>query len=352
MLRDALALGPLLAVGDQVQVSIDCDEAGLQWAAGTVRSVDPQSGDFSVWVTEWDGIDKSDPAYEPAYEEGPFTEQEEGEEWRWPQPKWKADAAATEVPAPASAGPEEVPAQEPAAGAEAVPPNAVVLDAAKHAAYDYEAEYAAAEAVAAAAAGLTRAGFDKADEARWPALASAVETLYQAMEDSPAPPIAADPRLVGDWECVGCCSPELAARRGLTGLGAAPFTKLAALFFSFAPGGEVVAREILEFFGNPVIVNELRGAFGFSEDGASMQERYLEADIAGQQKSAAFQGATATLTDCRISADGTVRLGRNAGGVLLFKKLQPEQLGAYLAAKRLPTEGGTFIGNPSWGGPM
>ena len=62
------------------------------------------------------------------------------------------------------------------------------------------------------------------------------------MENTAAPPIASDPRLVGDWKLVGCTSDELFKRKGLTGLGSAPFTKLGALHFSFAPDGTVVAK--------------------------------------------------------------------------------------------------------------
>lgn len=80
--------------------------------------------------------------------------------------------------------------------------------------------------------------------------------------------------------------------------------------------------------------------------------RYTVGDIAGQHESAAFTSATATLSDCRITADGGVRLGRNAGGVLVFKRMAPGVLEAYLTEKQLPTEGGTYIGNPTWTGPL
>ena len=39
----------------------------------------------------------------------------------------------------------------------------------------------------------------------------------------------------------------------------APFTKLHALYYSYKKNGQVVAREVLEFWGQPVVLNELRG---------------------------------------------------------------------------------------------
>jgi len=327
------------AIGEPLQVWIDCgEEDGSVWADATVRSVDETSNEFTVWITEWDSLPEDDPAYEPAYEEGPYNAVGD-DEWRRPAAADDSELDDSEPDAPVA----DVP----------VPHGAVIFDAAKHVVYDYDAEAGAVEGIAAAAGALERpAGMDNDDKSRWAALNGAVETLYRASADSPAPPVAEDPRLCGDWECVGCTSSELAERRGLTGLGSAPFTKLGGLFFSYQPSGQVVAREVLEFFGNPVILNELRGAFGFNGDGTAMQEKYLEADLAGQKESQAFQGATATLVDCRISADGAVRIGRSAGGVLVFKKLVPGQLNEYLKAKRLPISGGTYLGNPEWAGPV
>ena len=314
--------------GEAVEVWIDCgDEVGSVWAEASVRSVDTSSGTFMVWVTEWEDLPEEDPEYEEAYEEGPY--ELDSDEWRRP--------------------PEE---SKPSGTARPIPPYAVVFDAEKHASYDYDAEAAAVDQVVAAVAQLQKpAGMDNDDKGRWPAVAGAVEALYRTMAATPAPPVAEDPRLVGDWECVGCTSPELAARRGLTGLGSAPFTKLAGLFFSFGPSGDVIAKEVLEFFGNPVLMNELRGEASFSEDGSAMQEQYTAADLAGQQNSPQFNGATAVLTDCRITADGKMRIGRNKAGVLVFKKLVSGQLQEYLGATRLPATGGTYIGNPSWAGP-
>ena len=61
--------------------------------------------------------------------------------------------------------------------------------------------------------------------------------------ESPAPSLRDDPRLTGDWELVGTSSAALAARRGLTGLGVAPFTSPVAVFYRFEDGGKVVAKE-------------------------------------------------------------------------------------------------------------
>ena len=36
------------------------------------------------------------------------------------------------------------------------------------------------------------------------------------------------------------------------------------------------------------------------------------------------------------------------GGVIVFKKLADDQLTSFLEEKRLPTEGGTYMGNPTW----
>ena len=72
---------------------------------------------------------------------------------------------------------------------------------------------------------------------------------------------------------------------------------------------QVIAKEVLEFWGQPVVLNELRGGFTFSEDGLAMQEKYTMADMAGQQNTDAFGGATATLQDVRVTADGRMRIG-------------------------------------------
>ncbi len=334
-LRDA-ASPAAVSVGERVQVWIDTaedeEEDSSVWAAAEVRSVDEASGDFMVDVTEWAGLDPGDPEFEEVYEEGPFAADDEGDEWR--RPPSSADEAG-------SAGAEETSVP--------IPEGAVVFDRAKHEAYDYEAEYAAVEAVVRQLSGLTRAaGMDNDDKDRWAGLGTAVESLFIAMAGSPAPPVVEDPRLIGDWECVGCSSPDAAGRRGLSGLGTAPFTRLAGLFFSISPEGAITAREVLSFWGKEVLLNELRGTVAFSQDGSSIQEKYEEADLAGQQNSNQFSGASAILSECRITADGSMRIGRVSNGVIVLKKLPEGALDAYLSEKRLPTDGGTYMGNPSW----
>ena len=47
----------------------------------------------------------------------------------------------------------------------------------------------------------------------------------------------------------------LCSRAQLTGLGTAPFTAPKALFFSISASGGATAKEVLEFWGQPVIVN-------------------------------------------------------------------------------------------------
>ena len=317
-LRNAAAdMTDIVALGETLQIFVEVDEAaGSLWAEATVNSIDSDSGEFMVKVTEWDSLAKDDPAYEAAYEEGPFTAGEEGEEWRRPASAAPAKAAAPRVIA-TTPSPEEA---------------------------------AAVVAVASAAAKLKRCGVD-GDESEWPQLAAAVEALYVALYNV-GQPIATDRRLVGDWQLIGCTSPEVSRRKGLTGLGAAVFTKLGALHYSFAADGGAVARETLEFFGKPVILNELRGTLSFSADGRSMQEEYTEADMGGQQSTSVFSGSFSTLTASVISTDGTLRIGRGPDGVLVFRKVPPGGLAAWLEDQLLPSDGGTYLGNPTWKGPM
>ena len=301
-------------VGESLQIFVDTEdeEVGSVWAEATVSSIDSDSGEFMVTVTEWASLAKDDPAYEPAYEEGPYTAGDEGEEWRRP-----ASGAPAKAPAPTTPSPQEA---------------------------------AAVAALTSAAARLKRCGID-GDENEWPQLTAAVEALYDALSND-GQPIATDQRLVGDWQLIGCTSPEVSRRKGLTGLGAAVFTKLGALHFSYGADGSAVARETLEFFGKPVILNELRGTFSCSADGRSVQEKYTEADMGGQQSTSVFSGTTSTLTASLISTDGTLRIGRGPDGVLVFRKLPPGGLAAWLDDKLLPTDGGTYLGNPSWKGPI
>ena len=85
MLRDAAAQDMPVLPGDLLEVWIDTEtDEGEVWAASTVSFVDSVSGEFMVMVTEWDALEKNDPRYEEAYEEGPFSAEEAGEEWRRP----------------------------------------------------------------------------------------------------------------------------------------------------------------------------------------------------------------------------------------------------------------------------
>jgi len=314
-LQGAAGSGASISVGDPVRVLIDTeDEQGEVWAASTVLTVDKSSGEFMVLVTEWNALDPSDPTYEAAFEEGPFSPDEEGDEW------------------------------ERVKGITGSPDEAAAV----------------ASVSAACLSSFKQVGLSTEDRRNWPELEAAVESLYEAVRARPAEPIAVDARLVGDWELIGCTSPALAQKKGLTGLGSAPFTQLSKLHFSFTTEGRVTARETLAFFGKPVILNELRGTVGFSENGMAMQEDYGQADLGGQANSPAFAGAEATLYDCLIaSADGlTLRVGRTSPdsttfkGVFVYRKLRPAELATYLDENMLPSDGGTYLGNPTWKGPV
>ena len=102
-----------------------------------------------------------------------------------------------------------------------------------------------------------------------------------------------------------------------------------------------------------MIVNELRGEVCFSDDGYDMLESYKEADLGGQQNSAAFRGADATVLSSIISTDGTLRLARGGkGAVFVYRRMPPGALTAWLDENLLPTDGGTYLGNPTWKGPV
>jgi len=245
-----------------------------------------------------------------------------------------------------TASPEETSPSEAASPAEAspeLPPNAVPFDLERHEAYDYEAEAEAASGLVQVLARLKRFGVDKADRGAWADLEAACTKLAAAAAESPAPPLRDDPRLLGDWELVGTSSKELGERSGLTGLGGAPFTSPAAIFVSFDDSGEVVSKEVLEFWGQTAIVNELRGKFGFSADGKLMQERYSRADLGGQRDSPNFTGSTATLRCLCVTADGKLRLGSGGegGAFFVYKKLEPGAMHEWLKSRRLPIFGGT-----------
>merc|ERR1711871_605097 len=140
--------------------------------------------------------------------------------------------------------------------------------------YDRAAEESAMAAVLSSVGDLKRFGLDpNGDAVKRVELQRACELLALRTENSPSPAIREDARLLGDWKLIGTTSPELVEREGLTGLGKAPFTSPIAVFYRYEQDGAVVAKEVLSFFGNPVIVNELRGRLGFSEDGAWVQEQ-------------------------------------------------------------------------------
>lgn len=132
----------------------------------------------------------------------------------------------------------------------------------------------------------------------------------------------------------------------MTGLGAAPFTNVKHIFYRFEPTGEVLAKEVLEFFGQPVIMNEMRGVYGFAPDGVMMQEKYTTADLGGMKDNKGFAGATATLRSLCVTADGAMRLASTPGGeaYFVFKKLPAGGLDSWLTERRLPVEGGTVVG--------
>ena len=209
-----------------------------------------------------------------------------------------------------------------------------------------EEETAALEAVVSITSTLKRFGVDS-DQSQSDSLTAAVYTLYDTMPTEP--PIADDPRLVGEWILVGVSSLSLISRKGLTGLGTAPFTNIASLHLSYTADGKVTAKEVLEFFGKPVILNELRGTFSFSDDGDSMVESYDSADVSGQANSPAFGRVGFELLESAITSCGTYRLGRDdSTGVYVFKKMREGLFAEYLTEKQLPTSGGTYLGNPTW----
>jgi hypothetical protein len=216
--------------------------------------------------------------------------------------------------------------------------------------YDYEKESAAVAGVLKVVATLKRFGVDKADERQHAALTAFCQELEHVTTDSPAPPLRDDPRLSGDWRLVATTSTELVQRRGLTGLGGAPFTAPLAVFYRFGLSGTVIAKEVLDFFGRPILLNELRGKITFSPNGRVMQERYTAADLGGTRDSRSFTGATATIRCACVSADGSMRLGcvdgeggKKSGGTAYFvyQKMGAGELEAWLEERQLPLFGGT-----------
>ena len=83
------------------------------------------------------------------------------------------------------------------------------------------------------------------------------------------------------------------------------------------------------------------------------QESYDAGDLGGQQSSPAFKGLTFTLLESAITSCGTLRLGRDDDiGVYVWRKLPPGGLASYLEEQMLPMDGGTYLGNPTWKGPV
>jgi len=107
---------------------------------------------------------------------------------------------------------------------------------------------------------------------------------------------------------------------------------------------QAIAKEVLKFAGQPVLLNELRGKFGFSEDGIYMREEYSSADMGGKRNSEIFTGATATLRGLCITRDGRMRLGSGGegGAYFVFKKLEDGQMDAWIEEQKLPISGGTL----------
>lgn len=237
-----------------------------------------------------------------------------------------------------------------ALGIASVPTVVVDENSALEVEYDYEAEAEAVQGVLKALEGLKRFGVDKADEREHEALNAFCRELERVTLFSPAPAIRDDARLIGDWQLVGTSSRELAQRRGLTGLGSAPFTAPVALFYRFDKAGGVVAKEVLEFFGRPILLNELRGKYGFSSDGRILQEEYSSADMGGTRNSANFEGATATVRCVCVTTDGSMRLGcvdgaqgsgASSKAYFVYKRLAAGELDAWLEERQLPYFGGT-----------
>jgi hypothetical protein len=301
-------------------------------------------------------LDQDDPRYEAAYEEGPFSFEDEFEEWRRPPELGSPSAVAPrnesdesrERPKDQDGG--VVPgASRPYPTASSITSN---WDAELHESYDYDREALAAKGVVNVANTFSRFGLDKDDKERWPPLAQAVEELYRSMVASPAPQIADDQRLLGDWELIAATGDALAKRGGLTGLGKAPFTEPAGLYVTFRPDGLCVTKEVLQvsppLLGQTNLLNELRGEFAFSDNElTAMQEKYAVGDLAGQPD-CRIDSFNSTLSDCRITVDGLLRIGRQLDGILVYRRLEEGYLEQYLTKLGLPTQGGSSLA----GGPI
>jgi len=189
-------------------------------------------------------------------------------------------------------------------------------------------------------ASLRRFGLDKADVERREKLNKACRTLLQYLP-SGQPPLAEDPRFLGDWQLVGTSLPEFAQRQGITGLGSAPFTEPAGLFYRFDADGSVLAKEVLELFGKPILLNELRGKFLFDDSGEWLQEQYSSADLAGVADNPEFTSAKFTTQGNGFTSSGDLRIHATSSGFNVYRRMPDGQLESWLQERDLPWVGGT-----------
>ena len=109
---------------------------------------------------------------------------------------------------------------------------------------------------------------------------------------------------------------------------------------------------MIELFGKPRSLNELRGTISFENDGDDMVESYDAADVGGQANSDKFPNVGVALLESAITSCGQYRLARDDEmGVYVFKKMKAGVFEEYLTENSLPTSGGTYVGNPDWKGP-
>lgn len=222
---------------------------------------------------------------------------------------------------------------------------AAAFDREKAKTYDYSAEAKAFDSVILRLKKLKKFGVDEQDKDKVEDLRKACRNLGSFLIGSPAPPLQMDRRLLGEWELVGTTSQELAERKGLTGMANAPLTKPGVIFYQFKESGEVITKEVLEFSGQPVLLNELRGEFFFSDDGKWMQEDYKEADLAGNKNSGQFLNSQAVTQHVCISSDGKLRVSLAPKGesYFVYKKLQEGEMDRFLMERSLPLYGGTIV---------
>jgi len=193
----------------------------------------------------------------------------------------------------------------------------------------------------AAVDGLDSYGIND-DNERLRTLQQACFQLTSFRESETAPNLLQDKRFIGDWQLVATTSGMLAADKGLTGLGKAPFSDFSALFYSHLPDGRVIAKEVLKSLGN-LVVNELRGSVALDSTGQLLQETYDVADMVGVKESPQFNGAKMTAKSVFISDDG-LRVMTANGIFYVYKKLEDGELYEYLKERNLPINGGTIMG--------